>query len=287
MLTNVSVRSLLKNYMNKQPLALIVGNKKHAEFRIPARYCPEYEYYKNHEENQIKSRENERTKFIRWMFRFEWLPNQEFTPWWESSTENHAIFTELISISLSVDFIWEDAPENLDYVKSFLSPGLLDTNQRIQIPFSILPPQPQSDLNGLIDQSFDSQHWKGYHCLRCGRISCRNNWKEWICANCGIIHLASHKILLPHSLRDPDLPLLIGPAADYDICVKDGSQITVSRNVTSDGAIICRYDFPEGGHVIHKLGNLSLNALPNKLFNGFQNKNIHFKRNVVKSARGN
>ncbi|CAG8519004.1 11521_t:CDS:2 [Diversispora eburnea] len=110
MLTDVSVRSLLKNYMNKQPLTLLVGR---AEFRIPARYCVLGLYpithvwvrkitdeenvideilpinrenfgEKNHEENQIKSRENGKTKFIRWMFRFEWLPNQEFIPWWES-----------------------------------------------------------------------------------------------------------------------------------------------------------------------------------------------------------
>lgn len=26
-------------------------------------------------------------KFVRWKFRFEWIENQEFTPWWESKAE--------------------------------------------------------------------------------------------------------------------------------------------------------------------------------------------------------
>ncbi|CAG8433354.1 1563_t:CDS:10 [Diversispora eburnea] len=326
MLTDVSVRSLLKNYLNKQPLALIVGNKKHAKFRIPARYCvlglylithvwPEYEYYSvpmdegnitdeeciidanlpNNHNNS--SRENGKTSFIRWKFRFEWVPNQEFLPWWESPCENlinsTILMSELISIvcpecglpsnkiyanswiclnhnckhfwqSLSDDFIWEDVPENLDYVKSFLSPGLIDMNQIIRIPFSILPAQPPNDSDNLIGLSFSSQHWKGYHCLRCGRISCRSSWKEWVCANY--------------------LPLLIGPAKDYDTCIKSGSQITVSRNVAPDGAIICRYDFPEGGYIIHRLGNFSLNAVSDELFRILQNRDIPFKRNIVKSG---
>ncbi|RHZ79000.1 hypothetical protein Glove_152g82 [Diversispora epigaea] len=346
MLTDISVRSLLKNYLNKQPLVLIVGNKKHTKFRVPARYCvlglylithvwPEYEYYNipmdegnitdeeciidanlpNNRNNA--SREDERTSFIRWKFRFEWVPNQEFLPWWESPCENliNSVISigELISIvcpecglpsnkiyvnswiclnhnckhfwqSLSEDFIWEDVPEDLDYVKSFLSPGLIDMSQRIQIPFSILPIQPPNGSDNLIELSFGSQHWKGYHCLRCGRISCRSSWKEWVCANCETIHSAPYQILLPYSLRDLDLPLLIGPARDYDTCIKGGSQITVSRGVAPDGAIVCRYDFPEGGHVIHRLGNFSLNAVPDELFRILQNRDIPFKRNIVKSG---
>ncbi|CAG8782608.1 10556_t:CDS:2, partial [Racocetra fulgida] len=39
LLTDASVSALIKNYINKQPLAMIVGNKKNAEFRVPARYC--------------------------------------------------------------------------------------------------------------------------------------------------------------------------------------------------------------------------------------------------------
>ncbi|CAG8747352.1 15354_t:CDS:2, partial [Cetraspora pellucida] len=103
LLTDASVCALIKNYINKQPLAVIVGNKKNAEFKVPARYCvmglyyithawPEYELTENNddltdEENILNGNDTEhRTKtkhecpFIRWKFRFEWVPDQEFPP---------------------------------------------------------------------------------------------------------------------------------------------------------------------------------------------------------------
>ncbi|CAG8465003.1 6666_t:CDS:2 [Diversispora eburnea] len=91
---------------------------------------------KNHEENQMKS---ELISIV--CPECGLLSNKIYEDLWICLNHNCKHFWK----SLSVDFIWEDVPENLDYVKSFLSPGLLDTNQRIQIPFSILPPQPQND----------------------------------------------------------------------------------------------------------------------------------------------
>ncbi|CAG8474668.1 1002_t:CDS:2 [Acaulospora colombiana] len=198
-------------------------------------------------DNSKKKKNRDRIiSFVRWKFRFEWVPDQEFPPWWESSCER-LLYSKILPgklksfvcpecrlpsnmiyegvwiclnhncqhfwQSLTAQYKWEEVPKNLNYVKAFLNPGLIEKDQAIKIPFSILPPQPPTGLNE-----------------------------------------------------------------------KEDSPITVSRKVTPDGAIVFQYSFPEGGHVIHRLGNLSINSMSDKLFLEFQDKDIPFKRNKVKNG---
>jgi hypothetical protein len=38
-------------------------------------------------DSETKKRESIEKHFVRWKFRFEWMTNQEFDPWWESPEE--------------------------------------------------------------------------------------------------------------------------------------------------------------------------------------------------------
>ncbi|KAF0455813.1 Melanoma inhibitory activity protein 3 [Gigaspora margarita] len=344
LLTDASVCSLIKNYINKQPLAMIVGNKKNAEFRVPARYCvmglyyithawPEYELNENDddltdEEDILNGNNTERNKsktkregpFIRWKFRFEWVPDQEFSPWWESPSQK-LIYSTILPGTLKVFLCpecvapsskiyktvwiclnhkcnrfwqawsdknqWIKVPNNLVYDPVFLNPGLTARDQLHRIPFSILPPQPPSTLNNDLTNSnalYGVQYWKGFHCLRCGRISCRNKWAFWECANCGLRHEVPEQLLAPSMLRNPNLPVLIGPAFDYDSCIKDNSGIIKTSEVSAEGAVVCKYCFPEGGYIIHRIGNSSINKISDQFFIKFQRKDLPFKRNILKKG---
>ncbi|CAG8807328.1 12434_t:CDS:2, partial [Dentiscutata erythropus] len=182
---------------------------------------------------------------------------------------------------------WVKVPNNLVYDPVFLNPGLTARDQLHRIPFSILPPQPPSTFNN--DPTNSSalhgvQYWKGFHCLRCGRISCRNKWAFWECANCGLRHEVPEQLLVPSMLRNPNLPVLIGPAFDYDSCIKDNSGIMKTSEVSAEGAVVCKYYFPEGGYILHRIGNSSINRISDQFFVKFQRKDLPFKRNILKKG---
>ena len=77
------------------------------------------------------------------------------------------------------------APTHLTYAKSFLH----------LIPFV---PEELGDLRpGLPAQEVEdgitttSMFCKGWHCLRCGRLSSRYRWEHWHCKNCGVSNTCS------------------------------------------------------------------------------------------------
>src|ERR1043165_1095913 len=70
------------------------------------------------------------------------------------------------------------APQELTFKQSFLNPGFVPKELLARpLPFSIIPPVPSART---------SLHWEGYHCRRCGRLSCRVNWNSWECFNCHV-----------------------------------------------------------------------------------------------------
>ncbi|CAG8739105.1 4130_t:CDS:2, partial [Racocetra fulgida] len=136
---------------------------------------PEYEIYENDDDltdeedilNGNDAEHRSRTKrecpFIRWKFRFEWVPNQEFSPWWESPSQR-LIYSTILPGTLRVFLCpeckawsnqnqWVKVPDDLIYDPVFLNPGLIARDQLHRIPFSILPPQPPSTLNNDITNS--------------------------------------------------------------------------------------------------------------------------------------
>ncbi|CAG8843109.1 30139_t:CDS:2, partial [Gigaspora margarita] len=75
---------------------------------------PEYELNENDddltdEEDILNGNNTERNKsktkregpFIRWKFRFEWVPDQEFSPWWESPSQK-LIYSTILPGTLKV-----------------------------------------------------------------------------------------------------------------------------------------------------------------------------------------
>ena len=72
------------------------------------------------------------------------------------------------------------APTQLTYAKSFLEP----------MPFApeelgdLRPGLPAKEVEDGITTT--SMFCKGWHCLRCGRLSSRYRWEHWHCKNCGV-----------------------------------------------------------------------------------------------------
>ncbi|CAG8434291.1 1549_t:CDS:2 [Funneliformis mosseae] len=264
---------------------------------------------------KTKKRKSVIKHFVRWKFRFEWMTNQEFEPWWETPVETMMMNTLMIDTpsydiclvcgNPSIQFYdiwiclnhlcklfwkvwnsnqrnWEFAPQNLTYKPTFLNPGFVPKELlKKPLPFSIVPPLIPTAQFGF--DTYTSLQWKGYHCRRCGRVSCRIKWNGWECFNCHKIQSAPRLIIDKSMLVDPYRPVFTGPATDCDGSILEGSDIFRKRTVLSDGEILMEYKFPEGGHVFHYVSNEKTNKLPDMFLKEFQKIDCaNLKRHPVK-----
>ncbi|CAB4393692.1 hypothetical protein RhiirA1_531135 [Rhizophagus irregularis] len=355
--TDNSVKSLLNNYYNKQPLAIIIGNKcSITKFKVPARYCVLGFYLITHAWAELEDGENlndeealnedalideealinntpvAKTKkhkskskskpFIRWKFRFEWIDTQEFFPWWEDpaeinkmdlddpnsdNNENMEIDSDTCNtckqqffpiynswmclesscksfwkIWNTVKMSWENAPQDLSFNPIFLVPGFISGEILSRpLPFSIIPSPPIGHNN---IGAYSLMHWKGYHCLRCGRVSCRVKWSCWECMNCHKTLSALKTILDKSMLADPHRLVFTGPATDCEGSILNGSNITRDRTILSNGVILMKYNFPNDNRIFHFVSNEICNEMPDIFLKNFQEiDNEQLKRHPIKS----
>ncbi|GES91562.1 hypothetical protein RCL_jg13816.t2 [Rhizophagus clarus] len=260
--------------------------------------------------------------FIRWKFRFEWIDTQEFLPWWEYPTEtmrtdmmdldysdntSHSplyqdptcskckkrsfrIYESWMCLNCLCESFWkvwnpikkkwEIAPQDLQYNQKFLSPGFISEEIfSIPLPYSIIPPPIKINDIG----AYTLMHWRGFHCRRCGRVSCRVKWSCWECPNCRKTLLAPKTIVSKSMLIDPYRPVFIGPATDCEGSILDGSNITRERTILSNGAVLVTYRFPEENQIFHYVSNEICNEMPDIFLRDFQEiDNEQLKRHPIK-----
>ncbi|KDQ57451.1 hypothetical protein JAAARDRAFT_35165 [Jaapia argillacea MUCL 33604] len=86
-------------------------------------------------------------------------------------------------------------PDNLSYSPEFLRTASLPELPELAPLFPSLPALKVHD--GVVtSESFS----KGWHCVRCGRLSSRFKWEHWECAHCGNVHKVRGRVRQPNEL---------------------------------------------------------------------------------------
>ncbi|CAH1764243.1 6267_t:CDS:10 [Entrophospora sp. SA101] len=339
LLDDSSIKSLINNYLYNKPVVLLIGNKKKASFH------PEYEDSQNqemevdkvddndnYEYNKASLLNNNKTskvnnddkgpqQFMRWKFRFEWIREQQYQPWWESPSETISLNTlgsstlkpfkcpECSKSSSKIfkqgciclnhecihfwelfrfDNVWESIPKDLEYVDEFLRPGLFVSMNYLNLPFSVMPPPltpstspllPSSNKNSYF-KDFGFLFWRGFHCRRCGRLSCRKDWRGWKCLNCNYKHFVPHQIIEASMLSNPHRLIFIAPAMDCEGSITKSSDITIARQILSKEQLLIKYNLPEGGYILHLISNKHITKKCDDIFRRYQAEDMPFRRNL-------
>ncbi|KAK0458732.1 uncharacterized protein EV420DRAFT_1270141 [Desarmillaria tabescens] len=211
-----SVRALLKNFRNNIPVALLIDDKYvHFPFSLDARdvaYAVLGFYKITHVWSELQPANNDRGRVVRYKFAFQWYESQG-QPWWCSTPEdlpttskpnpNHffgSVYQECSDCRHMSPQVYEigwmclqsecrrfwvidtsDAVllEQLKYNPAFLE---LLPNLTLPVTLSIFPPSPPSVLESTVTTT--ELFARGWHCTKCGRLSCRYTWQLWECAHC-------------------------------------------------------------------------------------------------------
>ncbi|KAF9004804.1 hypothetical protein BDQ17DRAFT_1354723 [Cyathus striatus] len=83
----------------------------------------------------------------------------------------------------------EDLSEPLQY-----NPGFLRLDVLPQLPpgyESVVPPPPTAPVNGNESEYVPTSGW---HCSKCGRLTCRYKWEHWECKNCHATFVVKDRI---------------------------------------------------------------------------------------------
>ncbi|KAI5981127.1 hypothetical protein EDD15DRAFT_2129721, partial [Pisolithus albus] len=194
-----SVRALLKNHTDGQPLVLLADDR-YALFPYDLG-APGYTYvvlgvywishaWAEYEENNAGSK-----PVIRWKFAFQWCEDQG-APWWLSneddlaslctpppsretqfycmgcSQESPCVYTQCgMCLHPECKEFWKTNGRELKYSEDFLR----------------LKPRTFRDLPSVIPVFGPSnQYCQGWHCSLCGRLSSRFKWEYWECSHCHV-----------------------------------------------------------------------------------------------------
>ncbi|KAJ7752927.1 hypothetical protein B0H16DRAFT_1545390 [Mycena metata] len=220
---DLSVRALMNNYRTGQPIVLLIDDKygpfpfdlagHNVYMAVLAEYQP--------------SNSNANGRVVRYKFAFQWCEGQG-EPWWlnqstDSSMSDHAekrvkaapkpaemsplkpanLYNECTScfqssphvyrtwacLNHGCNFFWMSGhallPSQLDYNPKFLS--VIDSRP---LPFSyqgtLLPMQLVPNPKDGVTTSY--AYSRGWHCRKCGRLSCRSAWEHYKCPSCQDTH---------------------------------------------------------------------------------------------------
>ncbi|KAI0665933.1 hypothetical protein C8Q78DRAFT_985535 [Trametes maxima] len=212
-----SVRALLRTYQMKRPLALIIDDRYALfPYDLAAKgytYVVLGFYHIAHAWGKYPGSpaSNGRGFVVRYKFAFEWCEKQP-EPWWLKHTSpmstvppgnegcnptylcatcsksSPRVYDELgMCLRPNCPSFWScddhtDPPERLTYNQFFLDSRTECVHEMLE---DIAPLPPAVDAaDGVITSR---RFCKGWHCKRCGRLSCRYKWEHWECKSCGTI----------------------------------------------------------------------------------------------------
>ncbi|CAL1707262.1 unnamed protein product [Somion occarium] len=212
-----SVRSLLRTYELKHPIALVIDDKYALfPFDLASKNCTYavlgfYRIAHAWAEKQFSSSAN--VNVVRYKFAFQWCEEQG-EPWWTQPQGEHGLYPPVLEPYATVNVarsclschkpspqvygegwmclqpscraFWElnggTPPNVLAYFEDFLRLQSFPSKELEDIR----PPPPiQGAPEDGITTSF--LFTKGWHCKQCGRLSSRFKWEHWQCQNCGNI----------------------------------------------------------------------------------------------------
>ncbi|KAK0192736.1 hypothetical protein F5146DRAFT_927382 [Armillaria mellea] len=251
-----SVRALLNSFHNNTPVALLIDDKYvHFPFSLGARditYAVLGFYKITHFWSEFQPANNDQGRVVRYKFAFQWYESQG-QPWWCSlrmldttfvASPNHSfgsVYKECSNCGLMSPQVYEigwiclqsecqrfwviDAsdtvlPEQLKYNLAFLE---LLPDLTLPVTLNIFPPPPPPVLEGTITttQLFS----KGWHCTKCGRLSCRYKWQVWECAHCKNSLLVQGAIQHARDLQSISLSIKVRSGSGDNLIFSDSGGI--------------------------------------------------------------
>lgn len=160
--------------------------------------------------------------------------------------------------------------EELEYNPEFLRLAHVDS---LAIPTEKLEPEPP--ILSSRGPTTDYAYTRGWHCNKCGRLSCRYKWEHWECMNC------KETLRVDMRLRPAKEFLYLTPPVPYQHCyIADDSDIKLIKRgtfrVTPDdnGSVgqYFTYQLPESRGLIHhiKTSLLRSNGEADEIFKDYQ-----------------
>ncbi|KIK91187.1 hypothetical protein PAXRUDRAFT_831057 [Paxillus rubicundulus Ve08.2h10] len=228
-----SVRALLKTYKQCMPLVLLADDK-YALFPYDLA-ASKYTYvvlgiYRiAHAWAECQPSSDGLKRIVRWKFAFQWCEGQG-DPWWmiqqktESSESNEPPtrfplagaekFSDIEGNPGQCEHCHEESP-------TVYMQGWMCLNPRCDLFWSINGKEPQQlgyceKFLQLVPQKFGNlpdimparavqtpdrvtttySFSRGWHCTKCGRLSCRFKWEHWECSNCQERHVVEGRVRL-------------------------------------------------------------------------------------------
>ncbi|KAF8135406.1 hypothetical protein EV363DRAFT_1550177 [Boletus edulis] len=222
-----TVRALLKTWKDRRPIVLLADDK-YALFPCDLTsgrytYVVLGLYWISHAWAECQSARDGSGRVVRWKFAFQWCEGQG-DPWWLpqemkdtmcltkglSHTANTSgnpsircdkcqeqspfVYTQgWMCLNPHCDMFWSidgEDPKQLDYREEFLS--LLP--QKFERLPDITPVRVMVSPGGVTTTYACSRGW---HCSKCGRLSCRYKWEHWECSNCKYTHSINGRVRSP------------------------------------------------------------------------------------------
>ncbi|KAI0762103.1 hypothetical protein BD413DRAFT_484945 [Trametes elegans] len=293
-----SIRALLRTYQMGRPLVLIIDDQYEPfPFDLASKGVSYAVLGFYHIAHAWAEREPEKTAgtgfVVRYKFAFEWCEKQP-PPWWLQQappapvarapspaivcTKCHKasprVFQdEWMCLQPDCPVFWRGpdgmaaSPDGPTYHPSFLELSLRCDHEPME-DIAPLPPATEA-ADGVITSH---RFCKGWHCKRCGRLSCRFKWEHWECRGCGAIVQVTGKIRIPQEFWCQPTPTFMHHK------ISPGSGITAStlcpyKVDDSHFGHYHIYTLPENrGRIYLILGGHFINNTANKIFQDYQNQ---------------
>ncbi|PBK79909.1 hypothetical protein ARMGADRAFT_1172179 [Armillaria gallica] len=142
-------------------------------------------------------------------------------------------------------------PEQLKYNLAFLE---LLPNLTLPVTLNIFPPPPPLVLEGTITTT--ELFSKGWHCTKCGRLSCRYKWQVWECAHCKNSLLVQGAIQHARDLQSISLSIKMRNGSGDNLIFPDSGVKRRKQEIFRDGdrcGTLETFVFPDDAGFVHRI----------------------------------
>ncbi|KAI1795659.1 hypothetical protein LXA43DRAFT_731491 [Ganoderma leucocontextum] len=305
-----SVRALLRTHKMGRPVALVIDDR-YALFPYDLSSKPDCTYvvlgfyHIAHAWAERQPADNNLGFVIRYKFAFEWCDKQP-EPWWikpdktagleacsvpappgednpiaqrypcpSCKMESPLVYEQgwmCLRPSCSAFWTFPDGrhpPQDLAYSDAFINASCACDHEYLE-DIAPQPPTTQATDGVITSRRFT----KGWHCKKCGRLSCRYKWQHWECQSCGSALQAVGKSRNPNEFRSQQ-----NTGGFMHHKVADDSGILASHlmyyrvgNTTGNYHV---YVLPENrGRIYLILGNPWMNQVANEIFQEYQEQAV-------------
>lgn len=168
-------------------------------------------------------------------------------------------------------------PEQLKYNLAFLE---LLPYLTLPVTLNIFPPPPPAVLEGTITTT--ELFSKGWHCTKCGRLSCRYKWQVWECAHCKNSLRVQGAIQHARDLQSISLSIKMRSGSGDNLIFSDSGVKRKGQKIFRDGdrcGTLETFVFPDDAGFVHRIKGcgIGMNQEANQIFIKYQEQAMEGK----------